>query len=80
MILKAVTHRPEDIFQNDKAYLMIRTAIRRLDYNAAAPLSDEVRDEVAELLWKAALLIEDGDLSDAAERLKRAQERLSEAM
>jgi uncharacterized protein (TIGR02302 family) len=80
MILKAVTHRPEDIFQNDKAYLMVRTAIRRLDYNAATPLSDEVRDEVAELLWKAALLIEDGDLSDAAERLKRAQERLSEAM
>jgi uncharacterized protein (TIGR02302 family) len=80
MILKAVTHRPEGIFQNDKAYLMVRTAIRRLDYNAAAPLSDEVRDEVAELLWKAALLIEDGDLSDAAERLKRAQERLSEAM
>jgi uncharacterized protein (TIGR02302 family) len=80
MILKAVTHRPEDIFQNDKAYLMIRTAIRRLDYNAAAPLSDTVRDEVADLLWKAALLIEDGDLSDAAERLKRAQERLSEAM
>ena len=80
MILKAVTHRPEGIFQNDKAYLMVRTAIRRLDYNAAAPLSDEVREEVAELLWKAALLIEDGDLSDAAERLKRAQERLSEAM
>ncbi len=80
MILKAVTHRPQAIFQNDKAYLMIRTAIRRLDYNAAAPLTDEVRDEVAELLWKAALLIEDGDLSDAAERLKRAQERLSEAM
>lgn len=80
MILKAVTHRPEDIFQNDKAYLMVRTAIRRLDYNADAPLSDEIRDEVAELLWRAALLIEDGDLSDAAERLKRAQERLSEAM
>lgn len=82
MILKAVTHDPETVFERrgEKPYLMIRTALRRLQYNADAPLSDEVRDEVAELLWKAALLIEDGDLADARERLKRAQERLSEAM
>ena len=36
--------------------------------------------EVAEALWQAALLIEDGGLSDAAERLARAQERLAEAL
>jgi uncharacterized protein (TIGR02302 family) len=82
MILKAITHQPEVAFERrgEKAYLIIRTALRRMEYNAAAPLSDTVRDEVAEMLWKAALLIEDGDLADARERLKRAQERLSEAM
>ncbi|WGI21634.1 TIGR02302 family protein [Amylibacter sp. IMCC11727] len=82
MILKAVTVDPEVAFERrgEKPYLMIRTALRRLEYNADAPLSDQVRDEVADLLWKAALLIEDGDLADARERLKRAQERLSEAM
>jgi uncharacterized protein (TIGR02302 family) len=79
MVLKAVTTRPDGFIGNDKAYLMVRTAIRRLGY-ASAPLTDEVRDEVSDLLWQAALLIEDGDLGDAAERLRRAQERLSEAM
>ncbi len=80
MILRAVTHQPDTIFDNNKAYLMVRTALRRLDYNRDDGLSDQVRDDIAELLWRAALLIEDGDLADARERLKRAQERLSEAM
>jgi len=82
MILKAITHQPDVAFERrgEKPYLIIRTALRRMEYNSDAPLSDEIRDEVAELLWKAALLIEDGDLADARERLKRAQERLSEAM
>lgn len=82
MVLKAITYQPEVAFERrgEKAYLIIRTALRRMEYNADTPLSDDVRDEVADLLWKAALLIEDGDLADARERLKRAQERLSEAM
>ncbi|GGA16101.1 TIGR02302 family protein [Neptunicoccus cionae] len=81
-VLKAITHRPEVAFKRrgEKAYLMIRTAMRRMEYAGDDRLSDTVRDEVAALLWKAALLIEDGDLADARERLKRAQERLSEAM
>lgn len=33
-----------------------------------------------ELLWRAALLLEEGDLTDVAERLRRAQERLAEAL
>ena len=80
LVLKAVTHQPDEIFENDKAYLIVRTALRRLDYNRKNGLSDEIRDDIADLLWKAAILIEDGDLADARERLKRAQERLSEAM
>lgn len=80
-ILKAITWQPEINWEGkpNKAYLMVRTAIRRLEYNLGG-LTPEVRDEVAELLWQAATLIEDGDLGDARERLRRAQERLSEAM
>ncbi|MCP5074116.1 MAG: TIGR02302 family protein [Rhodobacteraceae bacterium] len=80
MVLKAITYQPDTIFDNNKAYLMVRTALRRLDYNRENGLSDAVRDDIADLLWRAALLIEDGDLSDARDRLKRAQDRLSEAM
>ncbi|GLQ35068.1 hypothetical protein GCM10007939_13510 [Amylibacter marinus] len=80
-LLRAMSHRPDGVFPQDKAYLMTRTALRRLEYGAEqGGLSDEVLDEVAELLWNAALLIEDGDLADAADRLRRAQERLNEAM
>jgi len=80
LILKALTHLPERGFQNRKAYLMVRSVVRRLEYNTVSPIADAVQQDIAETLWRAALLIEDGDLSDAAERLKRAQERLSEAM
>jgi uncharacterized protein (TIGR02302 family) len=80
MILKTLTYLPQDGFPNQKAYLMVRTVIRRIGYIEARPVEDAALADMAETLWRAALLIEDGDLSDAAARLKRAQERLSEAM
>lgn len=79
-ILKALTYRPEEGFPNQHAYLMVRSVIRRIGYIQNRPIDSTVRDDIAETLWRAALLIEDGDLSDAAARLKRAQDRLSEAM
>ena len=79
-VLRAVTHRPEDVFSDETAYLVTRTAIRRLETGLDTALSEATRDEVAELLWKAALLIEEGDLSDALARLRRAEERLQEAL
>lgn len=79
-IIRAITHRPEDGFRNERAYLLLRTALRQLEDGIADGLSVEMRDEIAEALWEIALLIEDGDLADALERLRRAQERLSEAM
>ena len=43
-------------------------------------MTPERRDEIAEALWELALQIEEGDLNDALERLRRAQEQLAEAM
>ncbi len=80
MILRTLTYLPEVGFPNQRAYLLVRAAIRRVGYNQVRPIDDILQNDVAEMLWRAALLIEDGDLSDAAARLKRAQERLSEAM
>lgn len=79
-VLRTITHKPEDNFESSKGYLIVRTAIRRIEYNLDPALNDKMLSEISDLLWQAALLIEDGDLSDAEERLKRAQERLSEAM
>jgi len=43
-------------------------------------MTDAEIEDVAEFLWQAALLIEEGDLASARERLKQAQDRLEEAI
>ncbi len=79
-VLRAVSHRPEDIFPDETTYLRLRFIIRRLENMEEFGLSDEVRDEVVEALWELAVQLEEGSLSDARARLERAQERLEEAM
>jgi len=80
-ILRALTHRPEGLFRNERAFLMLRAAMRQLDAGLQqAALTEDLRDELAEALWEIAILIEDGGLADALERMQRAQERLSEAI
>jgi len=77
-LLRALTARPEDGL-DEGVYLQLRAAIRRLE-SGVDSVSAETRDQVAEILWNAALVLEEGDLDDALERLRQAQERLSEAM
>ncbi len=79
-VLRAVTHRPDDFFHNASAYLITRTALRRLSVAVDAGDVPGVREEVQDALWKAAMLLEDGSLGDAAERLARARERLQQAL
>ena len=77
-ILRALTWSPEAGL-DEGVYLQIRSAIRRLE-SAVDSISPETRDQVAEILWNAALELEIGDLDDALARLRQAQERLSQAM
>lgn len=77
-ILKAISNHPEGFIRNERAYLRLRVALKRID--TATPLTTELRDEVAEELWQIALLVEEGDLASALERLRRAQDRLDEAI
>lgn len=77
-ILKAITNHPEGFIRNERAYLRLRVALKRID--TPTPLTPELRDEVAEELWQIALLVEEGDLASALERLRRAQDRLDEAI
>ncbi|MCA8868538.1 MAG: TIGR02302 family protein [Rhodobacteraceae bacterium] len=79
-VLRAISNHPEELFDSEKAYLLMRMALRRLESALSGGLDDAMRDEVAEMLWQTALLIEDGDLGDVRERLRRAQDRLSEAI
>ncbi len=78
-VLKAVTNKPEGFIRNEKAYLRLRVLIHTLDANAAS-LDSKTRDELVDELWQISLMVEDGDLASALERLKRAQDRLDEAI
>ena len=81
-LIRAVSHRPDDIFRDTSIYLQLRFALMRLEGAAAQAdgLDAETQEEIAEALWQIALSIEEGDLSDAMERLRRAQDRLAEAI
>lgn len=76
-LLKAITWKADGTWNNPSAFLITRSAIRRLE---EAPLTVEARDEIADMLWEAATRIEDGSLDSALARLREAQERLSEAI
>lgn len=78
-VLKAVTNLPEGFIRNERAYLRLRVAINRLD-NQAKTLTVAGRDEIASELWDIALLVEQGDLASAQDRLRRAQDRLDQAI
>ena len=75
-ILRAVTWQPQG-FVDQTLYQELQRAIGMLE---SGDLSAQDRDKLAEALWKAAMLLEDGGLSDALERMKQAQEKLSEAI
>lgn len=75
-ILRAVTWQP-DGFVDAALYDELRGAVSLLE---AGSLATEARDRLAEALWQAAVQLEDGGLADALERMKQAQERLSEAI
>jgi uncharacterized protein (TIGR02302 family) len=80
-LLRAVSYRPEDIFTNEQTYLRLSYIIRQLEDGAGeGSLTVEKQDEIAKAMWDLAVQLEDGTLADARERLRRAQERLAEAM
>ncbi|MFB9148869.1 TIGR02302 family protein [Roseovarius ramblicola] len=81
-VLRAISYKPsEGLFRSSGAYLQLRTILRRLESMVAAGGPDKAgRDEIAKALWNLGVLIEDGDVGDALERMRAAQERLSEAM
>jgi uncharacterized protein (TIGR02302 family) len=78
-LLKAVTNRPERFIRHDRAFLHLRVLMRELEAKEAS-LSTEDRDAIAEKLWTIALMVEEGNLQSALDRLQRAQDRLQEAI
>lgn len=84
-ILRAVLNRPDDLGLPEGVYLRLRSSIRRLESglafsNLPSGLPEELRDEVARVLWDVAVELDDGRLADALARMQQAQDRLEQAM
>ena len=80
-LMRAMLNRSEGAFRFEGAPVMIRGAVDFIETRLEAETwTPEARDDLAQELWDLALLIEEGELANARERLRRAQERLDEAM
>ena len=78
--VRAITYEPEPAFESIRGYAYSRAAIRRLDAAAQGRLDKSVRDEAAELLWFAALEVEQGNLASYRRRMAEAARRLAAAL
>jgi len=74
--LSGIYEHPEHFFHDILVALAIRSAERRLIHDP----SRQAIEQVQELLWEAALRIEEGGLATAERELREAQDRLMEAL
>ncbi len=79
-LMRAMLHRSDGAFRAEAAPGELRSAVDYIEARLEHGLDDAARDELAARLWDLALLIEEGELANARERLKRAQEMLDQAM
>ena len=79
-VLRAISYLPEDAFRKETTALRLRKMIGRIETYARFGLDEENQNLLARDMWDLALELEEGDLEDARERMRRAQERLNEAM
>ncbi|MBU2868820.1 DUF4175 domain-containing protein [Pacificibacter marinus] len=79
-VIRAVSYAQDDSFGGDHALFLNLRSVAGMIEAQGATMSDEVWDSITERLWTIAVELEDGELSEALERLRRAQERLAQAM
>ncbi|WP_367717740.1 TIGR02302 family protein [Nitratireductor sp. GISD-1A_MAKvit] len=75
-MMDAVMTWPEETLKDLSQFLGVSAARSRLD---TAQSDDALRD-VVDYLWEIALIIEEGDLTNAERRLRQAQEALKNAL
>jgi len=79
-LLRAISYKPDDMTLSEGVADALQAGIAAIDTaQDSTPTLDQV-EVLAEQLWALALMIEDGRLADAAAELRRAQERLSQAL
>ncbi|MSO65596.1 MAG: TIGR02302 family protein [Alphaproteobacteria bacterium] len=79
--LARVSADPKRYYEDTTAFLVLRVAVARLIRGSQTPeTTTESATEVVDMLWSAALRIEDGNVSLAEAELRAAQDRLLDAL
>jgi uncharacterized protein (TIGR02302 family) len=79
-VIRAVSYAQDESYGgNHRLFLRLRSTAGLVEARGSE-MSNDVRDRVAATLWDIAVELEDGELAEALERLRRAQERLAQAM
>ena len=79
-VLRTLGHYPADLFGQAGHYLQLRAILFKLESGLEDGLDTATQEQLAEALWTLALQFEEGEVGDALERMRQAQERLSQAM
>ncbi|MEM7238632.1 MAG: TIGR02302 family protein [Pseudomonadota bacterium] len=80
-VTQAIMKRPRALFKDRHGpYLGMRMAIRRLATAIASETVPDAAPELVDLLWDIALSLEDGNMTDALERLRDAEQALRDAL
>lgn len=79
-MMRAILYRPRSEFRRETHYLLLKNIADRWDTSLMMGINDKSQKTFADDLWSLAIAIEEGDVDDALERMREAQERLSEAI
>ncbi|HEX3486276.1 MAG TPA: TIGR02302 family protein [Micropepsaceae bacterium] len=77
MAVDALSLGPDQFYKNDYSNYL---ALRSLNYRLSSIKNDPGFKTSQNFMWDMALAIEDGDLANAAEELRRVQEQLQDAL
>ena len=79
-VLRTLAHYPSELFDQAGHYLQLRAILFKLEDGLQDGLDMATQEQLAEALWGLALQFEEGEVGDALERMRQAQDRLSQAM
>ena len=79
-MMRMVRYQPDTEFRDPKSLITFSAILDNLELARDGGILDAKLPVIAEELWSLAIEIEEGDVNDALQRMREAQERLSQAM
>jgi uncharacterized protein (TIGR02302 family) len=79
-MMRMVRYQPDTEFRDPESLIAFSAILDNLELARDGGILDAKLPGIAEELWSLAIEIEEGDVNDALQRMREAQERLSQAM